>query len=235
MKRHDGRKNNEVREIDAKVGIIKNAKGSAMFRTGGTTAYAAVYGPKQENRYVQDIDKGVLQAKYSMMPFSGIGDRIRPAPSRREKEISMVTTKALSSVVRLEKFPNSVINVHIAMTQTDAGSRTAGINAGSLALADAGFPMRDLVSSIAVGRLDDELLVDLDYKEEDHDGIVADIPLAIIPSTKEISLLQMDGFVNKSQLPDLLDLAFEAAEEIKQVQIKALKDSYKDEGDLDEE
>ena len=235
MKRHDGRKNEDIREIEAKVGIIKNARGSAMFRTGNTTAYAAVYGPKQENRYVQEVDTGVLQAKYSMMPFSGMGDRIRPAPSRREREISMVTTKALSSVVRLEKFPNSVINVHIAMTQTDAGSRTAGINAGSLALADAGFPMKDLISSIAVGRIDDELLVDLDYEEEAADAVVADIPLAIIPSTKEIALFQMDGFVDKKQIPKLLDLAFDAADRIKEVQIKALKESYKVEGDLDEE
>ena len=95
-KRHDGRALDETRPIEAKAGVIARADGSAFFRMGNTSAYAAVYGPRELHpRFMQDPKKGLLRCIYNMMPFSGMGERVRPGPSRRSKEISMVTTKAL--------------------------------------------------------------------------------------------------------------------------------------------
>ena len=97
-KRLDGRKFDEPRKITAKAGVIKNANGSAYFKIGNTEAYAAVYGPREMfPRSQQDSKKGVLRCNYNMMPFSGMGERVRPGPNRRSKEISMVTQK-ISSV-----------------------------------------------------------------------------------------------------------------------------------------
>lgn len=231
-KRHDGREITQFREVEAKAGVIKNADGSASFKIGNTLAYATVYGPREMfPKFQQDPTKGVLRVHYNMMPFSGQGDRVRPGPNRRAKEISMVSEKALLKVINLDKYPNAVVDVYIDFPQTDAGSRCAGICAASIALADAGILMKDLVAAVAVGRVDGTNLVDLDYKEEaweEGEGAV-DIPVAMIPSTGEVTLLQMDGIIKKDHLVDALELAKTACVEIAEIQRKALKEKYANE------
>ncbi|MBU0629224.1 MAG: exosome complex exonuclease Rrp41 [Nanoarchaeota archaeon] len=227
-KRLDNRGFDEARKIEAKVGVIKKADGSAYFKFGNTWAYAAVYGPRNLfPRFLQDPSKGILRCNYNMMPFSSSEDRVRPGGSRRSKEISRVTAHALLPVLNLDEYPNSVVDVFIELPETEAGSRTAGINAASMALADAGLLMKDLVSSVSVGRVDDKLVVDLDYAEESYpDGPVADIPLAVMPNSGKITLLQMDGLVSKEQLKEVIKMGKKACNQIYEIQKKALKDKY---------
>lgn len=232
-KRLDGRGFNDLRPMEAKVGIIPRADGSAYFKIGNTIAYAAVYGPRNLHpKFLQNPKKGILRCFYSMMPFSGMGERIRSAPSRRAKEISMVTQKALLPVMNLEKFPNSVVDVYIELPQTDAGTRCAGITAASMALADAGIEMKDLVASVAVGKVDDKHVVDLMYDEEAYEGQVSDMPVAVIPSTGEITLLQMDGKLKKEDIKELIKMAKKAVIKINNLQRKAIKNKYKREADI---
>jgi len=226
FKRIDGRKPEEIRKpIRAKVGIIPNADGSAMYQSGKTIAIAAVYGPKEHHpRNQRNPEKGTLRCDYSMLSFS-VTDRIRPGPSRRSTEISKITEWALAPVVMLESFPNMVIDVHIHIIQADAGTRCAGINAAAMALAHAGIPMKNMVSSIAVGKLDKEIVIDLDKKEEDfEEGEGAtDIPITMTPDG-EITHIQLDGKINKEQLKKVLEMARTATKEIYEVQKKALKE-----------
>lgn len=236
-KRLDGRKPTELRPITAKAGVIKEADGSGYFKIGNTSAYAAVYGPKElYPRFMQDPKKGILRCHYNMMPFAGMGDRVRPGPSRRSKEISMVTGNALSPVLDLSDFPNAVVDVFIELPETDAGSRCAGICAASIALADAGIIMKDMVVAVAIGIVDNTLCVDLMYEEETYPDYakdpvenpdVADIPLAIIPSTGEISLLQMDGVITPEKLIEGLDFIKPAVEELSKVMREAVLAKYK--------
>jgi exosome complex component RRP41 len=226
-KRLDKRKFDETRELKAEVGIIARADGSAMFSMGKTVAYAAVYGPRSMfPRFMQNPEKGTLRCNYNMLPFSSGGERVRPGPSRRSKEISMVTEKALLPVVDLSDFPNAVVDVFIELPQTDAGTRCAGICAAALALADAGIVMKDLVSSVSVGCIDGTIVADLSYDEEAFEGRVADIPVAIIPHTGEITLLQMDGEVKQDELKKAIELAKKKCAEIYEIQKKALKKKY---------
>ncbi len=229
-KRIDGRKSfDELRPISAKAGVIPRAHGSAIFQIGKTVAYAAVYGPRELHpKFMQNPKCGLLRCNYSMMPFSGSGDRVRPGPNRRAKEISMVTEKSLLPVLDLSQFPNAVVDVYIELPQTDAGSRCAGICAASIALADAGIPMKDLVCAVSVGKVDDKIVVDLDYNEEAYEkGPVADVPMALIPSTGEISLLQMDGEITKEDLIKALETGKKKLLEIYELQKKALKEKFK--------
>ncbi|MFT4304048.1 MAG: exosome complex exonuclease Rrp41 [Candidatus Woesearchaeota archaeon] len=232
--RFDKRKFDQTRPIQAKAGVIKNADGSAWFKIGKTEAYAAVYGPRDlYPKFMQNPSTGILRCNYNMMPFSGSGDRVRPGQNRRAKEISMVTEKALLPVLDLTEFPNAVVDVFIELPQTDAGSRCAGICAAAIALADAGLPMKDMVSAIAVGRIGDSVLVDLSYEEEAfHDAPVADIPIAVLNNSKEVSLLQMDGEISKEILLKAIKLGIDASKQIHEAQIKALKEKYK--GDANE-
>ncbi len=227
-KRIDGRGFDETRKIEAKVGVIKRADGSAMFKIGNTWAYAAVYGPRNLHpKFLQDPQKGILRCNYNMMPFSSSGERVRPGGSRRSKEISLVTEKALLPVLNLDEYPNSVVDVFIELPQTEAGSRCAGICAASMALADAGLEMRDLVCAVSFGKVDDKLLVDLDYSEESYkEGSVADIPIAMMPNSGKITLLQMDGEIKKEELMELIEKSKKVFMDIYEVQKKALKEKY---------
>ncbi len=233
--RLDGRKDDELRPMEAKVGVVPNAEGSAWFKIGKTWAIAAVYGPKEVfPRFLANPRKGILRCHYTMMPFSGSGERIRPGTSRRAQEISMVMNDSLAPVVDLSAFPNAVVDVYVELPQTDAGTRCAAISAAAMALAHAGIPMKDLVSAIAVGRVDDRVVADLDYREE-HIGEfnpeskgapVADTPVAVLHATKQLTLLQMDGEVSKETLLKSLELGKKVAAKIYEVQVKALKEKY---------
>jgi exosome complex component RRP41 len=232
LPRLDGRKSyDELRPMEAKAGIIPSADGSGYFKIGKTEAIAAVYGPRELHpRFLQDPSTGILRCNYNMMPFSGCGTRIRPGGNRRSKEISLVMEKALLPVLDLKEFPNSVVDVFVEYPQTDAGSRCAGITAASIALADAGIAMKDLVCSVAVGRVDDQVCADLNYDEEAYeDGPVADIPIAVLPNKKQLTLLQMDGKITKEMLMDALKIGVKVCEKINVLQVKALKDKYGEE------
>lgn len=230
FKRSDGRKHNETRAMTAKVGIIPNADGSALFAFGNTIAIAAVYGPRKLHpQHMQNPASGILRCNYDLLSFS-VEDRKKPGPSRRSSEISKVTEWALEPVVYLDLFPSTVIDVQIYILQADAGTRTAGINAASMALAHAGIPMKDLICSVAVGKLDKELIVDLTKEEEDfEDGEGAtDFAVAKLANSDEFSLLQMDGKIQPEKIKDILELASDACRRIYDVQKKALKEAVAD-------
>ena len=225
-KREDGRKMDETRPLRAKVGIVPSADGSAMFETGTTRAIAAVRGPRiLHPQHMQDPRRGLLRVTYGMMPFS-VWERIRPGPSRRSQEISKVIEWALSSIVDLSEFRNSVVDVFIQIPQADAGTRVAGINAAVMALAHAGIPMKEMISAVAVGKIDKTLVVDVDKEEEDYkegEGST-DIPMCILSRSKEIALLQLDGKISPDDLKKVIEMGKKACEKIHEVQVNALKE-----------
>jgi len=228
IKRTDGRKFDELRKMYAKVGVVPNADGSAMFSFGDTIAIAAVYGPKKMHpQHMQDPEKGTLRFTYNMLSFS-VTDRIRPGPSRRSQEISKVSEWAIDPVLMIDKFPNNVVDVHVNILQANASTRCAGINAAVLALAHAGITMKNIVSSVSIGKLDKELVVDVSKEEEDYsEGEGAtDIPITFTGDGK-LTHIQLDGKITTEQLKEAVKLAKKACEEIYEVQKKALKESIK--------
>jgi exosome complex component RRP41 len=228
MKREDGRKLDEMRPIVIKAGILKEANGSAMVKMGKTTAVAAVYGPRVVHpRHMTKPDRALLRCFYNMAPFSTT-DRVRPGRSRRSTEISKVTKEALEPAVFLKEYPKSSIEVYIEIIQANAGTRTAGINAASVALADAGIPMRDLVVSIAAGRIDGKPVLDLAGKEEE--ATECDLPIAYMPREKKITLIQMDGDIKQKDLKEVMATAIKACDEIYKKQKEALKERWVGDG-----
>jgi len=121
-------------------------------------------------------------------------------------------------------FPRTAVDIFIEVLQADAGTRVAGIAAASLALADAGIPMRDLVSACAAGKIDGEIVLDLN-KDEDNYG-EADVPLAIMPMKNDITLLQMDGYLTREEFMEAVRLAIKGAKAVYQKQREALKRKY---------
>ena len=221
--RLDGRKLDELREIKMKVGVLKRAQGSAYVEWGKNKVMAAVYGPRElYPKFMQDPTKANVRCIYNMAPFS-VDDRKRPGPDRRSVEISKICAEALGSVIQVRNYPNAVIDVFVEVLQADAGTRCVGLTAASLALADAGIPMKDLVVSCAAGRINGHIALDL-MKDEDNYG-EADLPVAILPRTKEIVLLQMDGKLTREEFSKALNLAIEGASKVYEMQKQALLES----------
>lgn len=222
--RLDGRKLDEMRDVQIEAGILPAADGSAWVKHGLNVAICAVYGPMEAHpRKIQKQDRAVIDLRYNMAPFS-TSDRIRPGFNRRSREISKVTAEALESVVLVERYPRSKIRVEIEILSAEAGTRCVGITAASVALADAGIPMRDMIVGVASGKVEDTVVLDLD-KAEDNYG-QADLPMGILPTTGEIAFLQMDGDLSIDEFNLCMEYNMKAAKEIHEIQMDALKRSY---------
>jgi len=222
--RIDGRKVDELRPIKIEAGVLKNADGSAYVEIGKNKVLAAVYGPREcHPRHMQNPAKAIVQCKYNMIAFS-VSDRKRPGPDRRSVEISKIISEALEHVVFTENYPRTSIDVFIEVLQANAGTRCAGLTAASVALADAGIPMKDLVPAVAVGKVNDQIVLDLN-KEEDNYG-QADLPIAMIPRTGEVLLMQMDGHMTYDEFKYAITLATKACGELYELQKDALRRRY---------
>ncbi|MFX1487694.1 MAG: exosome complex exonuclease Rrp41 [Promethearchaeota archaeon] len=223
-KRLDGRDLTDLRDIKLDVGVIKNADGSAYLEWGNNKIFAAVYGPREVHpHHLAKPDRGILRVFYRMATFS-VFDRKRPAPGRREKEISMIVADCLEPILFLELYPGTSFEVFIEVIDADGGTRCASTTVAALALADAGIPMKSLVSAVAVGKIDGKRVVDLSGIEDKAGE--ADLPCAITWYNEEISLLQFDGDMDLEEMNDFLDMAKEALVKIHKLQLEALRSKY---------
>ncbi|MEM0167497.1 MAG: exosome complex exonuclease Rrp41 [Thermoplasmatales archaeon] len=229
--RIDGRKFNELRPIRIEAGILNRADGSAYMEWGGNKILVAVYGPREAfPKHTQNPSKAVINARYNMAAFS-VDERKRPGPDRRAIEISKIVGEALEYAIFTEQFPRTSIDVYIEVLQADAGTRIAGLTAASVALVDAGIPMKDMVVGCAAGKIEGHVVLDLN-KEEDNYG-EADLPVAIIPRTQEMVLLQMDGHMTKDELKEALEMSKKAALYISNLQREALLAKYREEKEVE--
>ncbi|MBE6488449.1 MAG: exosome complex exonuclease Rrp41 [Methanosphaera stadtmanae] len=222
--REDGRTYNTLRNMKLEVGVLNNADGSAYIECGNNKIIVGVYGPRElYSKKHSKPDGAVLRCKYNMAPFS-VTERKRPGPDRRSTEISKLISEAITPSIFLEKFPRASIDISIEVLEAEGGTRCLGIIGASLALADAEIPMRDLISACAVGKVDDHIVLDLSEKE-DKEG-QADMPVAIMPRTREITFLQMDGHLTGPEFDKALQLAFDGCEFIYQLQQQTLFNKY---------
>jgi exosome complex component RRP41 len=223
-KRSDGRGIDDLRPIKITVGVLKNADGSSFIEFGKNKIIVAVYGPREVHpKHMALPDRCVLRCRYHMSPFS-TDTRKNPAPSRREVEISKVIRESLEPSLILSDYPRAVIDVFVEVLQADGGSRCAGIIAASVALADAGINMRDLVSACAAGRLGDNIVLDIN-DVEDKEGD-ADMPIAYLPNVDQITLLQLDGRLSPSQFNECLNKAIQGCKMVYDIQKEALMKKY---------
>ncbi|NIP67221.1 exosome complex exonuclease Rrp41 [Candidatus Bathyarchaeota archaeon] len=222
--RVDGRRLDELRPMKLEIGVLGNADGSAYLEQGKNKVLAAVYGPQELHpKHLAMPDRAVIRYRYHMAPFS-VDERKHPAPSRREIELSKVAREALEPAVFVEYYPRASIDVFTEILQADGGTRCASITAACLALADAGIPMRGLVAACAAGKVDGQLVLDLN-DIEDKEG-EADVPVALMPNFNAITLIQMDGQLTSQEFEKVVNLALDGCNQLHTLQKEALKAKY---------
>mgnify|MGYP002760218160 CR=1 FL=1 len=231
--RVDGRKADELRETEMEVGVLEEADGSAMVEIGNTRVIASVFGPQDLHpKHLQESDRAVIKMRYNMAPFS-VDDRMSPGPNRRAQEIELVAKNALKPALELERFPTAGIDISMEVVESDGGTRVTGITAASLALADAGIPMKGMVSACAAGVVDDTPVLDVNGKEDKKGN--ADIPIATINRTDDdnestqddrVTLLQMDGDLTTEQVDECVELAKKGCEKLYRQQRRTILQKY---------
>ncbi|XP_057854226.1 exosome complex component RRP41 homolog isoform X4 [Cryptomeria japonica] len=198
--RVDGRRPLEMRQLHAQVGVVDKADGSAIFEMGNTKVIAVVYGPRE------------VRCEYSMANFS-TGDRVRrPKGDRRSTEISLVIRQTMAAAILTRLMPRSQIDIFVQVLQADGGTRSACINAATLALADAGIPMCDLITSCAAGYLNSTPLLDMNYVEDSAGG--PDVTVGLMAKMEKVTLLQMDAKLPLDIFESVMQLAIEGCKAI---------------------
>ncbi len=221
--RLDGRRVDEMRPMTMEIGVLSRADGSCYLEWGKNKVLAGVFGPRELHpRRLQRPNVALIRYRYNMAAFS-VEDRARPGPNRRSTEISKVSSEAFTPVIMTELYPSAVIDVLAEVLQADAGTRTAAINAATIALAEAGIPMKSLVAACAIGKVDGQLVVDLN-KDEDNYGD-ADLPIAFTQDG-DITLLQMDGNLTQDELKEAIGMAQKACEQIFELQREVLLNRF---------
>ena len=124
----------------------------------------------------------------------------------------------------LEKFPRTAVDVFIEVLQADGGTRCAALSAASVALADAGIPMKDMVAACAAGKVADTVILDVN-NEEDQAG-QADMPIGYMPSLEKITLLQLDGVLTPEEYKKCVQVGIDGCKIVYDLQKKALNEKY---------
>ncbi len=195
-KRIDGRKLDQVRQIEAETGILPRTHGSALFTRGETQALCvATLGTSEDEQYVDQLTgtiKNKFMLHYNFPPYSVGEARFLRGTSRREYGHGMLARRALSAVLPSdEEFPYTIRLVS-EITESNGSSSMATVCGCSLAMMDAGIPIKAPVSGIAMGLIkdgDDVAVLSDILGDEDHLG---DMDFKVAGTSAGITSLQMD-------------------------------------------
>lgn len=212
--RADGRRPDEIRQISSKVGILPRAHGSALFVRGETQALVAVtLGTAEDEQKVETLEGETYKnfmLHYNFPPFS-VGE-VRPlrSPGRREIGHGALAERALKPVIpQKEVFPYT-IRVVSDILESNGSSSMATVCGATLALMDAGVPIKSPVGGIAMGMIQEQgetvILTDI-LGLEDHLG---DMDFKVTGTSKGITAFQMDlktGGIDRMTLERALEQA----------------------------
>lgn len=194
--RIDGRAVDKVRPILAQVGVLPRTHGSALFSRGETQALCvATLGTGEDEQYVDGLDgtqKEKFMLHYNFPPFS-VGETGRMAgPGRREIGHGKLAWRAIAAALPApEQFPYT-IRVVSEIFESNGSSSMATVCGTSLALMDAGAPLKSPVSGVAMGLIKEgerfAVLTDI-LGDEDHLG---DMDFKVAGTAAGVTALQMD-------------------------------------------
>ena len=237
MSRPDGRAASELRPVRYELGFQEWADGSVLFSMGRTRVLCSATIADETPRWLRGSGKGWVTGEYSMLPASTLERSPREVnkgrPGGRTQEIQRLIGRALRSVTDLGRMGERMVTVDCDVLQADAGTRTASITGGYIALAlalrrlhDEGLVPADLlqesVAAVSVGLVEGETRLDLCYEEDAS----ADVDFNVV-MTGTGALVEVQGTAegepfSRSQLDGLLDLATDGIAELTRVQREAL-------------
>jgi ribonuclease PH len=240
MSRHDGRARGDLRAVVLTPGFHRNAEGSVLYRAGGTAVLCTASVSEEVPKWLGDKSAGWLTAEYQMHPRSSPLRR-EPregrdrSPRGRTMEIQRLVGRALRSALDLEALGRRTITVDCDVLEADGGTRTASITGGFLALASAlakrGLGgtrerpvLRDQVAAVSVGLVGDEVLVDLDYREDSTAQVDMNVVATVRGRLVEVQATAEGVAIERASFERMLDAALGAIAALGDVQRKGLRE-----------
>lgn len=226
--RHDGRENDQLREMTLTPDYIKNVPGSVLVEQGDTRVLCTSVCELKVPHFLKNGDKGWVTAEYAMLPGSTGSQRTqreRQRVNNRNVEIQRFISRALRNTFDLKTIVGKTIYIDTDVLQADGSTRCASINGGMLVLVKAlrhlvyenlirDLPAIEWIAAVSIGVKDNEILADLDYKED----FAADADINIVSSEKgniiEVQAFAEENPISKEAFQKVMDLGVQKNLEI---------------------
>jgi ribonuclease PH len=235
--RPDGRAAGQLRPVTYELGYQEWAAGSVLFSMGKTRVLCAASVSTEGPRWLRGTGKGWVTGEYSMLPASTT-DRSprevnRGRPGGRTQEIQRLIGRSLRAVTDLGRLGERTITIDCDVLQADAGTRTAAITGGYVALAlavrglsNAGLVaddvLSDAVAAVSVGIVDGEARLDLSYEEDAAAEVDCNVVMTGSGTLVEVQGTAEGAPFDRRQLDEMLDLASVGVVELTKIQRDAL-------------
>jgi ribonuclease PH len=235
--RRDDRADDELRPVTWELGYQEWAAGSVLLSMGRTRVLCSASVSDEAPRWLRGTSRGWVTGEYSMLPAATSERSPREVnkgrPGGRTQEIQRLIGRSLRAVTDLGRLGERTITVDCDVLQADAGTRTASVTGGYIALALAvrglheravvsGDVLRDSVAAVSVGIVDGRAMLDLCYEEDAG----ADVDCNVV-MTGTGRLVEVQGTAEgepfaRADLDALLDLASAGIKRLTQIQLDAL-------------
>ncbi len=234
MQRSNNRESNQLREVSIETDVNIHAEGSALVKFGNTHVSCTATIEDSVPRWMRGSNEGWITAEYGMLPRS-TNDRMnreaaRGKQSGRTQEIQRLIGRSLRQAVDLKYIQGKTIAIDCDVLQADGGTRTASITGGCVALFQAlqkhhddHRAIKSYVAAVSLGIIDQEVLLDLDYKEDSN----ADTDLNLVV-TEDLNIIEIQGTAEEApfsqdELNNMLDIGKVAINDIIEIQKSCLK------------
>lgn len=228
VKMRENRQNNELRKIKFTRNYTKHAYGSVLVEFGDTKVITTASVEEGKPKWMdKDDNRGWLTAEYSLLPSSTNTrcQRERTKISGRTQEIQRLIGRSLRACLDLTKISDLTITIDADVIQADGGTRTASICGGYLALCDAvkklleegkliENPIIEPVAAISAGIVDDEVRLDLNYEEDSHAQVDANVVLTKSGKIIEFQTTAEGAPYEQTQMLEIFNIAQDGIQKI---------------------
>ncbi len=237
--RPDGRAADELRKIDIKPEFIIYPEGSVLMTTGRTVVLCNASVQEKQPYHLQNTSEGWVTAEYNMLPRSAPHRQVREVVRGRRKgrthEIQRLIGRTFRTVIDLEKLGPRTIWVDCDVLQADGGTRTAGITGGYVALVIAikyllrksrikEDPIKDSLAAVSVGKVDGEIMLDLNYEEDNKAEVDVNFAITGSGDYAEIQATGEESVFNFEEFEKMNIFAQKGVSELIELQNQVLED-----------
>ncbi|GER33525.1 exosome complex component Rrp41 [Striga asiatica] len=217
--RPDGRSLHQCRPAFLRTGAVNSASGSAYAEFGNTKVIVSVFGPRESKKAMMYSDTGRLNCNVSYTAFS--------TPVRGQapetKDLSSMLHKALEGAIILKSFPKTTVDVFALVLESGGSDLPVITTCASLALADAGIMLYDIITSVSVSCLSHNILIDPVSEEESYqDG---SLMITCMPSRNEVTQMNVTGEWSTPKINEAMQLCLDACSKLGKIIRSCLKEA----------
>ena len=237
--RLDGRNLDQIRAVKITNNYLIHAEGSVLIEMGQTKVICTASVEEKTAQHLRGSGRGWVTAEYGMLPRSTgtrkMRDSTRGKVDGRTMEIQRLIGRTLRSVVDMEKMGERTIWIDCDVIQADGGTRTASITGAFVAMLEAfrklkeagtisEIPVKNYVSAVSIGKVSDEILLDLCYEEDSRAQVDMNVVMTDQGEYIELQGTGEDAPFRASELSAMLALAEKGCKELMEAQKQIVGD-----------